>query len=64
MTRTLTMTHSDEVTNESQIPGPTYVSAGVMTPHKESVESARIAQQARKKHRDTGRDSKNRKRML
>ena len=39
---TMTQTHS-------QIPGPTDVSAGVMTPHKkESVESVRLAQQAKK----------------
>ena len=34
MTMTMTMTHSDEVTNRSQKPGPTDMSAGVMTPHK------------------------------
>ena len=33
LTLTMTMTHSDEVTNGSQKPGPTDVSAGVMTPH-------------------------------
>ena len=33
----MTMTHSDEVTNESQIPGPADVSAGVMTPHKKNL---------------------------
>ena len=34
---TLTMTHSDEVTNGSQKPGPTDVSAGVMTPHNKNL---------------------------
>ena len=35
-TMTVTMTHSDEVTNGSQKPGPTDVSAGVTTPHKKN----------------------------
>ena len=34
LTMTMTMTHSDEVTNGNQKPGPTDVSAGVMTPRK------------------------------
>ena len=36
MTMTMTMTHSDEVTNGSQIHGPADVSAGVMTPRKKN----------------------------
>ena len=31
------MTHSDEVTNGSQNPGPTDVSAWIMTPHKKNL---------------------------
>ena len=31
------MTQSDEVTNGSQKPGPTDVSAGVVTPHKKNL---------------------------
>ena len=43
------MTHSDEVTNGSQKPGPTDASAGLITPTQtESVESVRLAQQARR----------------
>ena len=42
------MTHSSEVTNGSQKPGSTDVSAGVMTPRKKSVEPVRLALQARK----------------
>ena len=37
MTMTMTMTHSDEVTNGSQKPGRTDVSAGVMTPHEKKL---------------------------
>ena len=33
----MTMTHSDEVANGSQKPGPADVSAGVMTPHKKNL---------------------------
>ena len=39
----MTMTHSDEVTNGSQKPGRTDVSAGVMTTQKESVKPVRLA---------------------
>ena len=46
---TMTMTHSDEVINGSQNPGPTDVTAGVMTPHKKNLRSVYVvAQQARK----------------
>ena len=34
---TMTMTHSDEVTNGSQKPSPTDVSAGVITPRKKNL---------------------------
>ena len=44
---TMTMTHSDEVTNGSRKPGPTDVGAGVTT-QKESLESVRLAQEARR----------------
>ena len=41
--------HTRMVPNASQKPGPTDVSAGVMTPRKkESVKHVRLAQQARK----------------
>ena len=49
MTMTMTMTHSSEVANVSQKPGPTDMSAGVMTPHKKKSDiSVRLAQRARK----------------
>ena len=38
-TVTVTMTHSDEVTNGSQKPGPSDESAGVMTPHRKNLSS-------------------------
>ena len=34
---TMSMTHSYEVTNVSQKPGPTDMSAGVMTPHRKNL---------------------------
>ena len=49
MTMTVTMTHSYEVTNVNQEPGPTDMSAGVMTPYiEESDMSVRLAQRAKK----------------
>ena len=37
VTMTMTMTHSCEVPNVNQEPGPTDMSAGVMTPHKKNL---------------------------
>ena len=37
LTMTMTMTHSYEVSNMNQEPGPSDMSAGVMTPHKKNL---------------------------
>ena len=42
-----TMTHSSEVANVNQKPGPTDMSAGVMAHKKESDVSVRLAQRAK-----------------